>query len=156
MPPGGVENGAERASARSGTAHRRFTSDDVGRLLEEGEGAVWGRAFDADDASLVRVARRDYEQGRKLSPELVAEIAHAASAARPHWQRARREANFELFAPYLEKNVELNKRVAEALGYENRPYDALLNSAEPGLTTAQLEAIFDQLKAAIVPLVADI
>jgi carboxypeptidase Taq len=156
MPPGGVENRAEQASTLSELAHRRFTSDDVGRLLEEAEGAVSGRPFDSDDASLVRVARRDYEQARKLSPELVAEIAHAASAARPHWQRARREANFGLFAPYLEKNVELNKRVAEALGYEKRPYDALLDSTEPGLTTDQLEAIFDELKAAIVPLVADI
>src|SRR5260370_12047564 len=152
MPPGGVENGAERASARSGTAHRRFTSDDVGRLLEEAEGAVSGRPFDSDDASLVRVARRDYEQARKLSPELVTEIAHAASAARPHWQRARRDANFELFAPYLENNVELNKRVAEPLAYENRPSAALLDSTQPGLTTEQLEPIFDELKAAIVPL----
>src|SRR5712692_7720741 len=115
-----------------------------------------GAVLDWDDASLVRVTRRDYDQARKLPPELVAEIAHASASARPHWQKARHEANFALFAPYLEKNVELNKRVAEALGYEKRPYDDLLDRTEPGLTTDQLEAIFDELKAAIVPLVAEI
>jgi carboxypeptidase Taq len=156
MPPGGVQTRAEQASTLSEVAHRRLTSDEVGRLLEEAETAVANETFESDDASIVRVTRRDYEQARKLPPELVAEMAHAGSAARPHWQRARREAKFEIFAPYLQKNVELNQRMAEALGYEKRPYDALLNRTEPGLTADQLDAIFAELKTAIVPLVAGI
>jgi carboxypeptidase Taq len=156
MPPGGVHNRAEQLSTLSEVAHRRFTTDEVGRLLDEAEAATASSAFDSDDASLVRVTRRDYDRARKLPSELVAEIAHASASARPHWQKARREAKFALFAPYLEKNIELNKRVAEALGYKKRAYDALLDRTEPGLTTDQLEAIFDELKAAIVPLVADI
>jgi carboxypeptidase Taq len=156
MPPGGVQNRSEQVSTLSEVAHRRFTSDDVGRLLNEAERTVVKMPFDSDEASLVRVTRRDYDLARKLPAELVAEIARSSSAARPFWQQARREGNFAIFAPYLEKNIELNKRVAEALGYEKRPYDALLNRTEPGLTTDQLEAIFAELKAAIVPLVADI
>jgi len=156
MPSGGVHNRAEQLSTLSEVAHRRFTADEVGRLLDEAEAATAKMPFDSDEASLVRVTRRDYEQARKLPPELVAEIAHASASARPHWQKARHDSNFALFAPYLEKNVELNKRVAEALGYQKRLYDALLDRTEPGLTTDQLEAIFDELKAAIVPLVADI
>src|SRR2546428_5071443 len=112
--------------------------------------------FDSDEASLGRVTRRDYDLARKLPAELVAEMARPSSAARPFWQQARREANFAIFAPYLEKNIELNNRVAEALGYEKRPYDALLNRTERGLTADQLEAIFAELKPALVPLVADI
>src|SRR5438309_2174287 len=154
MPPGGIQNRADQASTLSEVAHRRFTSDEVGLLIEEAETAVSNEPFDSDDASIVRVTRRDYELDRKLPPELVAEIAHAGSAARPHWQRARKEAKFEIFAPYLQRAVELNQRMAEALGYEKRPYDALLNRTEPGLTTDQLEAIFEELRTAIVPLVA--
>jgi carboxypeptidase Taq len=156
MPRGGVHNRAEQLSTLSEVAHRRFTADEVGRLLDEAQVATSKQPFDSDDASLVRVTRRDYDQARKLPPELVAEIAHAGASARPHWQKARHESNFALFAPDLEKNVELNQRVAEALGYEKRPYDALLDRTEPGLTTDQLEAIFEELKAAIVPLVAEI
>src|SRR5712691_6007673 len=99
MPPGGVDNRADQVSTLSEVAHRRFTSDEVGRLLEEAERSVAKLDFDSDDASLVRVARRDYDQARKLPPELVAEIARAGTAARPHWQRARHESNFALFAP---------------------------------------------------------
>jgi carboxypeptidase Taq len=156
MPPGGVEHRADQLTTLERLGHIRFTSDDVGALLDEAEGEVSRLPFDSDDASLVRVTRRDYEQARKLPLELVGEIARAGATARPVWQKAREEADFSLFAPYLKKNVDLNRRVADALGYRKRPYDALLDRTEPGLTTDQLEEIFAELKQAIVPLVADV
>jgi carboxypeptidase Taq len=156
MPPGGVESRAQQISTLLRLAHVRFTSDEVGRLLDHLENDLASHPFDSDEASLVRVVRRDYDQDRKLPPDLIAEIAHAGSVAQPVWQKARRDENFSLFAPYLEKNVELNRRIADAIGFDERPYDALINRSEPGMTTAQLEAIFAELKRAIVPLVADI
>src|SRR5438309_7057781 len=156
MPRGGVESRAEQLSTLLRLAHVRFTSDEVGRLLGELEDELGGRSFDSDEASLVRVTRRDYDQARNLPPDLVAEVARAGPTARPVWEKARHDENFSLFAPYLEKNVELNRRIADAIGYEDRPYDALLDRTEPGMTTEQLEAMFAELKKAIVPLVADI
>jgi carboxypeptidase Taq len=156
MPPGGIKTRAQQQSTLRRQAHVQFTSAEVGKLLDELAGEVATQPYDSDDASLVRVTRRDYDQACKLPPDLVAEIASAGSTARPVWQKARQESNFELFRPYLEKNVELNRRVADALGYEEDPYDALLDRTEPGLTTDQLESTFVELKKAIVPLVADI
>src|SRR5260370_1462670 len=151
MPPGGVHNRAEQLSTLSEVAHRRFTTDEVGRLLDAADAATANSSFDSDDASLVRVTRRDYDLARKLPAELVAEIAHASASARPHWQKARREANFALFVPYLEKNVELNKRVAEALGYKKRAYDPLLHRTEPRLPTAQPSPLSAEPKPPTVP-----
>jgi carboxypeptidase Taq len=156
MPPGGVAGRAELLSTLARLSHTRYTSHEVGRLLDLAEGEVANFAFDSDEASIVRVTRRDYEQERKLSPELVSEVASAGATSQPAWKKAREDADFRLFAPYLERNVELNRRIADALGYEHRPYDALLGRYEPGLTTDQLEAIFAELKKAVVPLVADI
>jgi len=156
MPPGGVTPRSEQLSTLLRLAHVGATSDEVGRLLSELEDETSGQPFDSYEASLVRVTRRDYDNDRKLSPELISEIARAGSAAQPVWQKARREANFKLFAPALEKNVELNRRVADALGYRERPYDALIDRYEPGMTTSDLESIFAELKRAIVPLVGDI
>jgi carboxypeptidase Taq len=153
MPPGGITNRADQLTTLRRISHIRFTADEVGVLLDEAAKEVEGLEFDSDEASLVRVTRRDYEQARKLPSELVAEIARAGATARPVWQKAREDADFKLFAPYLQKNVELNQQVADALGYERRPYDALLDRTEPGLTTDQLETIFAELKTAIVPLV---
>src|SRR3989442_6532887 len=84
MPPGGVHNRAEQASTLSEVAHRRFISDEVGPLLEETAQATAKLDFDSDEASLVRVTRRDYDHARQLPPELVTEIARARSSARPH------------------------------------------------------------------------
>jgi len=156
MPPGGVAARSDQLSTLLRLSHIRFTGDQVGRLLEELEDETSGKPFDSYEASLVRVTRRDYEQERKLSPELVSEAARASSAARPVWEQARREADFKIFAPALEKNVELNRQIADAIGYQDRRYDALLDRYEPGLTTGELETIFAELKKAIVPLVADI
>src|SRR5438874_10678026 len=156
MPPGGVQSRAEQMATLSRLAHVRFTSDEVRRLLDQLEDEVAKLPFDSDEASLVRVTRRDFDEATKLPPDLISEIAHAGSMAQPVWQKARREDDFSLFAPYLEKNVELNRRIADAIGYDDRPYDALINRSEPGMTTAQLQAIFAELKRAIVPLAADI
>jgi carboxypeptidase Taq len=156
MPPGGVTARSEQLSTLSRLAHVRFTSEEVGRLLSDLEEETAGLPFDSLEKSLVRVTRRDYDQDRKLPAELIAEIVRAGSAAQPVWQKARRDADFKLFAPALEKNVELNRRMADALGYKDRPYDALLDRYEPGMTTDDLETIFAELKKAIVPLVADI
>lgn len=156
MPRGGVANRADQLTTLRRIGHVRFTADEIGGLLDEAEHEVSGLPFDSDEASLVRVTRREYELARKVTAELVAETARAGATARPVWQKAREDADFKLFAPYLEKNVELNRRVADALGYEKRPYDALLGRSEPGLTTDQLEGIFAELKKAIVPLVGAI
>ncbi|MHB8589511.1 MAG: carboxypeptidase M32 [Candidatus Dormibacteraceae bacterium] len=156
MPPGGVGARSDQLATLSRLSHVRFTGDEVGRLLGALEDETSGMPFDSYEASLVRVTRRDYEQERRLPPELVSEAARASSAARPVWEKARREADFKIFAPALEKNVELNRQIADALGYQDRPYDALLDRYEPGLTTGELETIFAELKKAIVPLVADI
>jgi carboxypeptidase Taq len=156
MPGGGTHSRSEQLATISRLGHERLISDEVGRLLDALDGEAVNKSYDSYEASLTRVTRRDYEQARKLPPELVAEIARASSTAMVVWRTARQEENFKLFAPYLEKNVALNRRMADALGYDDRPYDALINYYEPGMTTAQLEAIFAELKKAIAPLIASI
>jgi carboxypeptidase Taq len=154
MPPGGVAARARALARLMREAHERFTSPAVDRLLEE----LGGQGFDPDsfEGALLRVTRRDYEKAVRIPAELVAEAARASSEARPVWQRARQESDWAAFAPCLARNVDINRRIAEAIGYRERPYDALLDREEPGMTTARLEAIFGELKSAIVPLVRDI
>jgi carboxypeptidase Taq len=154
MPPGGVAGRASAMATLSKLAHERLVEPEVGRLLEQLE----GRSLDpeTDDGALVRVTRRDYDHAVKIPAQLVAEAARASSEARPIWQRARQTSDWKLFAPYLERNVDINRRIADALGYADRPYDALLDYNEPGITTRQLEALFGRLREAIVPLVHEI
>jgi carboxypeptidase Taq len=156
MPPGGAAARAEQLATLQKTAHTWFIADEIGVLIEDlsREGAGWD--YDTDEASLVRVVARDYEKARKVPSELVAEFARVSALAFEAWTKAREQADFSMFQPHLEKIVELNVRLAEALGYEDRIYDPLLDQYEPEMKTAQVAAIFDDLKAELLPMVSAI
>ena len=156
MPPGGVADRSSQMSTLRRLSHERFIADETGRILERAEAEVSSLDADSDDAALVRVTRRDYELARRIPPSLLAEATAAGSKAHPVWVEARSAGDWNLFAPHLAINVELNRRIADAVGYSDNPYDALLERSEPGMTVAVLRQLFDALKAAIVPLVRDI
>lgn len=153
MPPGGVASRAGQAASVGRVAHERFTSPRVGELLEKAEAEVQSLPYDSDDASLVRVARRDYDYEVKLPSELVGEMGRAMSEAQPVWVEARKKSDWSLFAPRMQVTVDIARKVAEAYGYENKPMDALIARYEPGLTAADVERVFGRMRAAIVPLV---
>lgn len=153
MPAGGVEDRARQLATLQAAAHERFVSEKMVRLLEAAEAQVQGLDYDSDDASLVRVTRRDRDLAARLPKELVAEAAEAGASARPVWREARARSDWSMFEPCMRRSVELGRRIAEATGYGERPFDALLARMEPGLSAAQLESFFGELKQAIVPLV---
>jgi len=153
MPPGGAAARSEHLATLQKTAHSWFISDEIGQWLQDlGSGAA-GWDYDSDEAGLVRVTARDYEKARKVPSELVAEFARVSAMAYEAWARARAESNFSKFQPHLEKIVELNVRLAEALGYQDHIYDPLLDQFEPEMKTAQVAAIFENLKAELLPFV---
>lgn len=151
MPPGGVDARADQVALISGLVHERLTSNEVGTLLEaaEEDGA------DPDDyvrATNLRETRRLYQRETKIPTRLVKDIAHTSTLARSAWAQARADNNFDTFAPLLTRMVELKREVAQHVGYESEPYDALLDEFEPGATTAEIESIFKELRGATVTL----
>lgn len=153
MPEGGADARARQISTLQTLAHKRFTADEVGVLLEQAAETVQDLDPDSDAARLVQVARRDYERARKLPSELVAELAEAVSRAKEAWKQARQCDDFAHFAPHLKRIVGLNVQKAEALGYDDEPYDALLDEYEPGMKTAKVATLFRDLRADLVPIV---
>lgn len=156
MPAGGAAARGEQVATLSALAHEIATSEETGRLLEAAEAEVTEMAYDSDDASLVRVLRRDYDRNTKIPTELVAERAKVTAMAFEAWKQARAENNVALFEPHLKRVMDVIRRVADALGYEEHPYDALLQNFEPGMRTSQVTRLFEELKAGLVPLLRDI
>ncbi len=70
------------------------------------------------------------------------------------WIEARKQSNFALFLPLLEKNIELKHRYIECFAPYDQAYDVLLDDFEPGMKTAEVQAIFDDLKKDLIPLIA--
>lgn len=149
MPQGGVPLRAEQRSTMSRLAHEMLVSEETGRLLD----VVESQAPDAEEHALLRLARRYYDRATRLPSRLVSELSRARSLAQPAWARAQKESDWEAFAPHLEKILVLVKESAEHLGYEEHPYDALLDLYEPGTKTSFLREMFDGLKAELVPMI---
>ena len=157
MPPGGVENRADQLTTLERHQPQPLHVRRGGRIARRGRGRG-GAACRSIPTTPAWCASRGATTSRPASCRWSwSGRSRGRGRRRDRFGRRRgQEADFKLFAPYLERNVELNRRVADALGYKKRPYDALLDRTEPGLTTDQLEEIFSELKQAIVPLVADV
>jgi len=152
MPRGGGEHRGNQMALLAGLQHARTTDPRIGALLA----AVEGSALVADPltpaAVNVREIRRTYDRARRLPRALVEELARTTSLAQQEWVTARQQADFALFQPWLEKIVRLKQCEAEALGFEDSAYDALLENYEPGARSAELAALFDALRHELVPL----
>ncbi|MGH7776312.1 MAG: carboxypeptidase M32 [Candidatus Dormibacterales bacterium] len=156
LPPGGLESRVDQLGTLERLAHERLTAPRVGELLDGLEARPGGWEAGAPEEALVRVTRRDFDLERRIPASLVEEIARAGAEARPVWVEARRRSDFSMFAPHLARNVDISRRIAEAIGYQRRPYDALLERTEPGITTTAVEAIFAEIKEAVLPMLRQI
>lgn len=152
MPRGGAAARAEQRATLARLAHTMFVAEETADLLTAAEAECDGLPYDSDDASLLRYVRREYDQTRKVPAALVAEITRHGALAHEVWVEARRTNDYALFAPHLDRSLDLARQRADHLGYEAERYDALLDLFEPGLRTAQVTEIFDALRAELLPL----
>jgi carboxypeptidase Taq len=152
MPPAGIRQRGQMAAYLQEMAHRKQSDPRIGELLSSAEQGQW----EPGPAANLREWRRDYDQATKLPPGLVRRRAELTAAANNVWQESRASNSFGAFAPYLAELVSLSREIADHLSYEGERYDALLDLYEPGLTTAEVDAFFADLRRHAVPLLEKI
>ena len=153
MPPAAGEYRAEQMTFLSGLAHQKRTSKRLGELLGELTSSNLAKDPHSDTGATIRELKREYDKQVKLPQSLVEELTRASVLGQQAWDKARQDNDFPAFAPHLEKLIRLKRQEADCLGYENNPYDALLDDYEPGAKTAEVAQILDRLRAELVPLV---
>jgi len=153
MPPAGAEARGQQLATLGKLAQIKFTSDEVGRLLEDLKSEFKGIDEYTDDAALVKVTARDYDKAIRVPPEFVAEQARVTSKALEAWVEARKKSDYSIFRPHLEKVVELIKRYITFFPPSDHSYDVLLDDYEPGMKTADVIEIFNTLRPKQVELI---
>jgi carboxypeptidase Taq len=156
MPHHGSAHRAEQMALLARLTHEMLSAPVIGELLATVEASPLVRDADSDAAANVREIRRNYDRAVKLPKELVEELARVTTRAQQVWQEARQANDFAAFQPWLEKVVALLRQKAQAIGYQNVPYDALLDEYEPGASTAEITSLFAALRADLVPLISAI
>jgi len=153
MPKAGAKARGNHLAALSKVSHEKFTAPEIGQLLEKLREWEESLPYDSDEASTIRVARREYEKATRLPPDLVVRHSRARVRAHEAWIEARQKNDYSVFHPALGEMVDIMREVADTLGYEEHPLDALLDQQEPGMKTADMEKLFDELRQGLVPLV---
>jgi len=146
MPEGGVAAHGEMLATVRRVAHEKFTSDEVGRLIERALTEMNGDNRDADARKMLAVASRDYEKATRVPADFVADHARAAAAGHQAWREARQQSDFRIFAPHLNRLLALKQQYVEFFKPQAHPYDALLDDFEPGALTTDVLAMFDVLR----------
>ena len=154
MPKKGAPGRGQQLATLSAIQHRLFTADGVGELLYRLRDQ--GDALSADARKLVSETLYDFERAKKLPESFVETFAAEQSKAYDVWVGARRKSDFSAFKPNLARIVELLRQKADYLGYEDTPYNALLEDFERGMRANVLTELFSQLAERQSALVARI
>lgn len=156
MPSNGAAVRAEVLATLGKLAHEKFTSDEMGKLLEDLRPYEESLPYDSDEASLIRVARKDYEKAVRVPGSLRAEMTRSSSQANQVWVEARKRSDFKMFLPMLERQIELRHRYIDCFPPVEDSYDVLLDDFEREMKSAEVKKTFDDLKTNLVPLIAAI
>lgn len=155
LPPAAGEYRAEQISFLAGLVHDRWVDPRFGEWLDE---LYAETSHDADSPAgvVARQLKRQRDKQVKLPKTLIEELSRLAVVGQQTWVEARLADDFSKFAPILRQTIELKRQQADALGYAQCRYDALLDDYEPYAVTADVSQALVGLRDALVPLVAEI
>ncbi|MGN7721133.1 carboxypeptidase M32 [Chitinophaga sp. 22620] len=153
LPEKGAAFRGQQLTTLSSLAHELFTHEALGNLLQE---LRQRHDLTAIQQRNVTLSLEDYEKNLKYPAAFVAELSNATNTAYHSWIRARKEKNYAVFEPALEKMVALKQQETAILGHTGHPYDALLNEYEKGADVAMLDGIFRDVRSSLLPLLQKI
>ena len=131
------------ASVRARTGQRSLLATRAHELLTS---AAMEQAIDAAREELpgsveaAAVGRRR-RLALQLGADFTTRFTEAKARCRDAWHRGRLADDFATWQDELARMLELTREQAELIGYETEPYDALLDTWEPGVTAAEVAAI---------------
>jgi carboxypeptidase Taq len=153
MPKGGAAARGRQGATLSRLAHEKSVEPALGRLLDDLARYGESLPYDSDDASLIRVARRDFEKSVKVPSHYVERASAAGSASFDAWTRARPANDFAAMVPFLENTIALSREYAGYFAPYRHVADPLIDGADEGMTTQSVRALFDELRRELVPIV---
>lgn len=156
LPPAAGEYRAEQIAFMAGIIHQRQVDPRVGEWLDALHDSEFARDRRSASGASIFQWRRQYQRQKKLPQSLVEELARTCSLAQLAWIEARKANDFPSFAPHLSRILELKRQQADAIGFEDCRYDALLDDFEPLAKTDEIRQVLASLRAELVPLIQQI
>ncbi len=152
IPAKGVELRSEEMGLLTRMYHDMVVSQEMGQLIREAE----KEKLNEVQTRNVFLARREYDQETRVPSDSVQELAKQQAATLDVWKKAKAAKNWSMFAPSLQKLVELSVKRAEfmmeAKGMSN-VYDCMIDDFERAMPADDIAKVFGELRSRLVPLV---
>ncbi|MCW8307947.1 carboxypeptidase M32 [Acidiphilium sp. PA] len=141
MPDGGSAARADQLATLSGIAHAMLVEPAVADDLDAAE--AHPPAAPAERRNL-ELMRRSHTQAAALPGDLVEALTRQSSTCEKIWRAARAASNFNMAAQPLADLLALSREKAAALSAATglAPYDALIDTYQPGITAAEITPVF--------------
>ncbi|WP_432663511.1 carboxypeptidase M32 [Wukongibacter baidiensis] len=153
-PKKAVDNRAQILGILAGEDFKLTVSEEMKQCLEVLE--AHGNELDSITRAVVREMRKEHDKLIKIPADEYREYAELRGKSGVIWEEAKSKSDFSIFEPYLKKTIGMLRKFVEYRGYDEHPYNTLLDDYEPGMTTEKLDEFFGALKEKIVPLVKKI
>ena len=142
LPPKGNDIRGRQLSTLSEMAHRMFTDEKTGELLQS---LLDEPSLDNWERKNVELSWEDFQKNKKLPATFVRRMSETINKSFHAWIKARKENNFSHFQQPLQEVISMKRQEAEYIGYEVHPYDALMNDYDKGLTVDFTDRLFKEL-----------
>lgn len=154
MPPGGAVSRGQQISTLTRVALDMLLHADTARALDAAESALPLAAADDPHHGMVAQIRMAVAHHQRVPAALTQQRAALRTVAQAAWVEARARSDFGMFAPHLQETMALARRFADHAGWTSHPYDAMVAVYEPGETADSLRRLFAELRAGILPVLA--
>lgn len=151
MPPGASDTLSDTMEILSGEQYALTVDPEFREILQDL--SACRDQLDFQTRREVEELLYRLEKLERVPKELVMEIEAEQNRANNAWEKAKNNNDYELFRPHLEKLIDLKKAYARHISPDGDIYDTLLNEFERGMTQAQMDPFFDDLREKIVPLI---
>jgi carboxypeptidase Taq len=154
MPPKGNEARGAALAELQVVLHQTLTDAALPGVFQ----AAAGEPLDDLQQASLREMRRDWELANLLPERLVQAQSLAASRCEHAWRTQRKANDWPGFLSNFREVVALSREEAQLLSQAHgvSPYDALMAKYEPGTSSADIDAIFGDVKSWLPNLVQQV
>ncbi|KON32377.1 hypothetical protein AC478_00340 [miscellaneous Crenarchaeota group-1 archaeon SG8-32-3] len=159
MPPKAVDQRSQQLALLSRITYKMSTAPEIGKLLNTILTSPQHDTLSEVEKRNIYLIKKSYDEQTALPEKLVVETVKQRAITVNTWKKAKKQKNFRILKPELEKLVALNKQAAKILMQvkkTNTPYDALLDSYESKMTANTIAITFNDLRQGLTALLEKI
>ena len=132
---------------------RLTTSARYGYLLRELSMSDEFDTFDVGTQLTIKRYLRDYNRSTRVPESFFTEFTMAKARSEKAWEEAKTKKDFSIYEPHLDKIISMTKEWVNYIEPSKEPYDVLIDMYEEGMDSASIDAIFNELKKGLIPLI---